>query len=392
MLRLRYLGLFIFFVSLFVGNLLVYSQNEIDIVPIAHGLNNPRGVAVLPDGGLAVVEAGIGRDVPLEVEGSGQISILDDLNHDGDYDDEGERLLLLTNQASYNSLTSFGTFHDEVFGLGDIVVLEDGRLFYTQDNPFAAPARNMPEDMEIYEGDTGVFELVDNQAKQVIERPATVNGMTYDPDAELFYIVESGYNQVTSFNLAGEEQVLAIFPVLGHYQQAVPAGLTYDPQSGDVLVALFSGFVHNYYGTELSYMPGDSQIVRLDPESRTWEAEITGLTTAIDVAVDEQGNIFVVELTREWPAPLMSLDFDLYNPDADPDPGGYPRFSGRVSMYPADGGEAVILADGLDTPTSITYADGRLFVSSGLGTPGRSVWSREGIHQIDGIIYTITGF
>ena len=72
-----------------------------------------------------------------------------------------------------------------------------------------------------------------------------------------------------------------------------------------------------------------------------------------------------------------------------PDPGGYPRYSGRVSLYPADGSERIILADDLDQPTNLTYHDGRLYVSTGQGTPNRRIWGMDGITRISGEIYLI---
>jgi hypothetical protein len=60
-------------------------------------------------------------------------------------------------------------------------------------------------------------------------------------------------------------------------------------------------------------------------------------------------------------------------------------------MFPV-GDEPVILADNLDTPTNITYHDGLLYVSSGLGTPQRLVWTPDGIQPIEGRIYVISGF
>jgi hypothetical protein len=392
MLKFKLGLLCLIFLLSFVGQNTLYSQ-DISVVAIAHDLNNPRGVAVLSDNSLIVVEAGTGRDRPIAVERSGRILHLQDQNQDGDYDDDGEHSILLEQQASYNSLPLFGTYHDEVFGLGDIVLLPDERrLFFTKDDPFVKRAANMPADMEIYEGDTGIYELRGAQAQQLLKRAATINALVFDPQRQLFFAVESGYNQLMSTDLEGEAQALIAFPTLAHLQQPVPAGIAYDPQTGDILVALFSGFVHNYFGSDLSYMPGDARIMRFDPDTRSLSDAITGLTTAIDVAIDEQGNIFVVELTTEWPPALMPLEFDLYNPDSPPDPGGYGRFSGRVSMYPANGAAAIILAEGLDTPTHITYAEGRLYVSSGLGTPGRQVYGAESIHSIEGIIYLITGF
>ncbi len=117
---------------------------------------------------------------------------------------------------------------------------------------------------------------------------------------------------------------------------------------------------------------------------------ITGLTTAIDVAVDDAGNIYAVEMTTRWATPPLTDAFDLYDPAAPPDAGGYPRFSGRVTEYPADGSAPLILADDLDTPTNITYHAGALYVSTGEGTPGRPIWGRNGATRIVGELYKIT--
>ncbi len=139
-------------------------------------------------------------------------------------------------------------------------------------------------------------------------------------------------------------------------------------------------------------MPEDARIVRVNPQTGEWRDEITGLTTAVDVTVDEMGNIYVVELATGWPAAVMPRDFPLYDPDAPPDSGGYPRFTGRVTMYPADGSHPIRLAEELDTPTNITYAEGALYVSAGQGTPRRPIMGPEGLTQITGELYRITGF
>ncbi len=359
------------------------------LTPIATHLNNPRGVAVLPDGRLLVAEAGIGDDEPGEAVGSGQLSVFEDKNGDGDYDDAGERAPLLMQIASYNTLDLIRTGHDEVFGLSDIVVLKDGRVFFTKDDPYAERSRNRGE--EGFYGDTGIFRLSDDWSDYslFIKRSATLNALVYDPAREMFYVTESGYNRLMSVNMDGEPEIAAEFPPLAHGQQAVPSGIALDTQTGDVLVALFSGFYHDHYGVSISYLPGDAKIVRVNPATGTVTDEITGLTTAIDVATDSAGNIFVAELTTTWPLAFMPYDFDLFAPDAPPDPGGYARYSGRVTLYPADGSTPVVLADALDTPTNLTYADGKLYVSTGLGTPGRMVWTPEGVQPITGTLYVI---
>jgi hypothetical protein len=58
---------------------------------------------------------------------------------------------------------------------------------------------------------------------------------------------------------------------------------------------------------------------------------MAGLTTAVDVAVDDDGNIFVVEMTSIWSSAKMPRDFDLFDPDAASGPGGPNPSSDAVS-------------------------------------------------------------
>ncbi|MGB1287960.1 MAG: hypothetical protein ACPG7F_15590, partial [Aggregatilineales bacterium] len=260
---------------------------------------------------------------------------------------------------------------------------------------FAIPVRNLGE--ELYKGNTGIFQMIfteDNPAvtRQLIKRPATMNAIGYDANIEMLYAVESGFNQLIAVDLEGQERIVTEFEPLASGQQAVPAGLAIDPRNGDVLVALFSGFVRDYYGDTLSFMPDDAKVVRVDPETGTVSDEITGLTTAIDVTIDAAGNVFVAELTITWATPFMPRDFALYDPTQPPDPGGYVRNSGRVTMYPADGSDPIILMSEIDTPTNLTIDGDTLYVSTGMGTPGRNVSTSTGIQQITGTLYRITGF
>ena len=346
---------------------------------IAFGLQNPRGVAVMPDGRLLVIEAGTGFASDDPLLRTGKLSIFEDVNGDGDYDDEDEITRIFESLASYNALTVFATRHDEVGGPGDIVFLDDGRVFYTQDNPFVQVA---------------VIEVSPDwrDVRPLVTRGATLNAIVYDPSADLFYVAESGANYLIAVQTDGEVRAVTGFSALAHDQQAVPAGLALDPRSGDLLVALFSGQIVDYFGTRLTFMPGDAKIVRVNPVTGEQSDEIVGLTTAVDVAIDETGNIFVVELTTTWPAALMPSFFPLYDPDAPPDAGGYARFTGKVTMYPADGGDPVRLADGLDCPSNITYHEGVLYISTGQGTPGRPIIGPDGLTRIVGEIYQITNY
>lgn len=62
-------------------------------------------------------------------------------------------------------------------------------------------------------------------------------------------------------------------------------------------------------------------------------------------------------------------------------------------MYPAEGGDPRVLAEGLDHPTNITVApDGALYVSTGQGTPGGPIPGPQGRTEIVGEVLRITGY
>jgi sugar lactone lactonase YvrE len=369
----------------------------IQITPIASGLQNPRGVDITPAGDLLVVEAGTGRDTPEQITGSGRILQLIDTNNNGHFTDpDDERRVRLDNQPSFNSLKVYNTGHDEPFGLSDILFMSDDRILFTKDHPFAEAGRNTGG--EGYYGDVGIFVLNTQRdgATRLVKRSATLNSFAYDASGDRFFVTESGYNQVmvvSADDMENSAEVAFTLPPLASGQQAVPSGIAIDPTTGDVLVALLSGFVYDYPDAGLmGYMPGDAKVVRFDPDTGSLSDELTSLTTAIDVTTDENGNAFVVELTTRWPPIPMPVDFDLTDPAAPPDPGGYARFSGRVTMIPADGSGVRVLADSLDTPTNITYHEGALYISTGLGTPGRNILSPDGVQPVTGTIYRLSGF
>jgi hypothetical protein len=137
---------------------------------------------------------------------------------------------------------------------------------------------------------------------------------------------------------------------------------------------------------------GDAKIVRVDPRTGEVSDEIDGLTTAVDVAIDARGNVFVVEMAADY-AGLFEHGADLTDPSISPRHGGYVRFSGKVTLYPNDDSSPRVLADGLDAPTNVTLAhDGALYLSTGQGTPGRPIPGPGGHETIVGEVLRITGF
>lgn len=346
---------------------------------ILTGLRNPRGVALDEEGGLLVAEAGLGDDATDVRERSGRLTRFIDRNGDGDFADPGETEPWFEHFPSYNAMNVFATGRDEVSGPSDITVHGDGRVFLSVDGGFDE------------------FALLEISPSGSIGRNlstrSNMTGIGLAPDERTIFITESTFNQLSEVTLeTSDRRQIVEFSTLGSGQQAVPAGLAIDPRNGEVLVALFSGVAQADDGSFIPFVTGDAKVVRVDPRSGRVVDEITGLTTAVDVTIDEFGNVFVVEMATNY-AELFSDGVDLADPDAIPRHGGYLRFSGKVSLYPADGEPPHVLAEGLDAPTNITLGDdGALYVSTGQGTPGRPIPGPDEPTVIVGEVIRITGF
>ncbi len=353
--------------------------NTVTVEVILTGLQNPRGVALDAEGGLLVAEAGSGNDPVDSRLRTGRLTRFIDRNGDGDFTDPGETEPWFEHLASYNAMNVYATGRDEVSGPSDVTVHGDARVYLSVDGGFEEFAL-----LEISpEGSMG---------PNLFAR-SNMTGIGLALDERTIFATESTLNQLIEVSLeGGDRRDIAAFSTLDSEQQAVPAGIAVDPANGDVLVALFSGVAPADDGSFITFIPGDAKVVRVDPLTGRVVDEIAGLTTAVDVAIDKLGNVFVVELAADH-AELFASAADLHDPDAIPRHGGYLRFSGKVTMYPADGRPPRILAGGLDSPTNITVGDdGALYVSTGQGTPGRPIPGPDGPTVIVGEVIRITGF
>jgi sugar lactone lactonase YvrE len=273
----------------------------------------------------------------------------------------------------------YATGRDEVSGPSDVALHTDGRLYLTVDGGF--------EEFALFEISS------DNSMGRNLASRSNMTGIALSANERSLFVTESTLNQLIEITLdTGARREITVFPALDGGQQAVPAGLALDPRDGTILVALFSGVAQATDGSYIPFVVGDSKVVRVDPSTGTVSDEITGLTTAVDAAVDAFGNIYVVEMASRY-AELLEHGADLFDPGADPLHGGYLRYSGSVTMFPEDGSQSVLLVDGLDAPTNITLAaDGDLYVSIGQGTPGRPIPGPDGSAMIVGEVIRIRGF
>ena len=355
------------------------ASGSVEVTLLVSGLDNPRGIVVRSPTEMFVVEAGTGYDAVDQTLNTGKLTQFTDLNADGDFSDDGEADRWFSRLPTYNALSFYGSGRDEVSGPGDMLIHADGRIFLAVDGGI---------------DEQDLFEISpDRRVGRSLAGRANMNGLAFDLEQTRIYAVESAANRLIEVPLDGEIRDIVTFATLAHDQQAVPAGLAVDPLTGEILVALFSGNAVDPDSDEvIPFVAGDSKIVRVDPATGKVTEEITGLTVAVDVALDSSGNIYVVELASE-PADTLPKLFDLFDPDGPVLHGGYLRFSGRVTFHPADGGEPTVIVAGLDLPTNITVgADRSLYVSTGQGTPGRPIPGLDGPTQIVGQVIRISSF
>ena len=346
---------------------------------ILTNLENPRGIVVLEGGDLLVAEAGTGIRSVDPTLWSGKLTRFSDLNGDGDFNDEAEAEPWFSHFPSYNALSTYATGGDEVGGPVDVLRHRDGRVFLSVDGG--------PDEIALH------VISPDRFVGRTLADRANMNGIAFDRDQGRLFAVESGTNTLIEISFQSEIREIVNFPLLVSGQQAVPAGLTVDPRSGEVLVALFSGrVIDDETGETIPFVSGESKIVRVNPETGQVTDEITGLTTAVDVAIDPAGNLYVVEMASAY-ADILPRSYDLFDESASAVHGGYLRYSGRLTLFPASGEPPRVLLEGLDAPTNITLGpDGALYLSTGQGTPGRAIPGPDGLQNIVGEILRITNY
>jgi len=359
------------------------ASDQGDLTPtvevILTNLENPRGIVVFENGDLLVTEAGTGLRSVDPTLWSGKLTRFSDINGDGDFNDEAEAEPWFSHFPSYNALSTYATGGDEVGGPVDVLRHSDGRVFLSVDGG--------PDEIALH-----VISPERSVGRTLADR-ANMNGIAFDRDEGRLYAVESGTNTLIEISYQSEIREIVSFPPLNSGQQAVPAGLTVDPRTGEVLVALFSGrVIDDETGETIPFVAGEAKIVRVDPQTGQVTDEITGLTTAVDLAIDSAGNLIVVEMASDF-ADILPRSYDLFDASAPAVHGGYLRYSGRLTLFPASGAPPRILLKGLDAPTNITLgSEGALYLSTGQGTPGRAIPGPDGLRNIVGEILRITNY
>lgn len=335
---------------------------ELPRVRVVGGLQNPRGMYRYPDGSMLVSVAGTGDPAN---PNTGALLHLIDSDHDGDFDDEGERVTLIGEQPSKNLLDIVR--RDEVFGMAGMDEGQGGVLV----------------GLSFFGGPSTILRVADLKVEPWSTTHLNINDIAFDPKRNAWYGVASTTDELVKLNPSSGIDRVVKFPPLASGQDPVPAYLTHDPLTGELLVTLFSGSPEGEEGGEgVEIVLRAARLVRVQPDTRTVTPLVTELTVPTDLAATKDGILYVLEFCDSFVEPVKTREDMAKGPSH----GGFRRWTGRLLRIDRSSGAVTVIARGLDEPTNLLLDGNALYIAEGMGTPGRA------IPGPDGQPTTLTGF
>jgi hypothetical protein len=308
-------------------------------VVVMSGLDNPRGLAIGPEGALYVAEAGRGGPGPCGVNSPGETRC---------YGPTGAVTRLWRGQQERIATGLPSHAVPGGFGAGrpnDISFNGRGAAYITMALGYDQRLRDAMEEAGPFFGTlikmsaSGEWRVI----ADILAHETTVNpdrgivdcnpyGVLAEEGSRL--VTDAGGNSLLRVHANGTITTVATFPsrVDGPSTDAVPTAVVSGPDGA-------------YYVAELSGVPfaaGAARIYRLLP-GQVPEIFLTGFKLITDMAFDEDGNLFVVEHA-----------------------GGPVFFAGpgRLLRVAPDGTRTVVI-DGLDRPTSVAIGpEGEVYVTN----------------------------
>lgn len=308
---------------------------------------NPRGLAFDSQGKLLLIEAGAGEYKP---PFSGRLTIRD--RHTGEI-----QSTLLKNYRALNMQQRMR--RDEIMGLADIAPTS---AHLTENQRWMVSFTDYIDGSKIIEVDT-------TQHLTVFETRGNINSICYHPQHQAWYVIKPDTNEVLQFKRNRPEQVICKLPDLASGQEAVPVNVICEPASGNLLITLFSGELGRsgeYQGIDFS--KGEGAVIAVDPDSGAITTLVAGLTLPTALCWQADKGLLVTELCDDFLEPLPTDHI----PEK-PLHGGFKRFSGRLLRIDLNTRQVWELATGLDTPSNMALYDGAVYVSEGMGLPGRPI-------------------
>jgi hypothetical protein len=288
---------------------------------VAGGLDNPRHLAFGGDD-LYVAEAGRGGDGPcfvgatettVCVGATGAVTIVDD---DGDQRRLVEGLASLADEVT--GANANGPHGIYVKGKRQVLVTNGGPTIANRDelaavNPVAdlfGWVLRIKRDGQIARlVDIWDFERDNNPDAAVANPEIDSNAVDVLPDGGRLVVADAGGNSLLKAKKNGSVKVLSLFAnrlvpnPFGSGQipmQAVPTGVVKGPH-GDYFMSQLTGF---------PFPVGAANVYRVD--RRTGEAEVfaSGFTNIMDLAFDEDGTLWVLEIDHDSLLPPIGPSSD----------------------------------------------------------------------------------